>query len=66
MLRDYGGEFEMNGKFSFGDQLRETLIRYKKILLLFKVILTLLMKDMMLKLLFLMVIFIKSILHNLI
>ena len=29
MLGDYGGEFEMNGKLSIGDQLRETLVRYK-------------------------------------
>ena len=62
ILEDCEGEFEMVGTLKVGDKLILNL----EILVIMKLILTLSMRDMMLKMLFSMVIFIKSILHNLV
>ena len=65
ILEDITGEFEMFGTLKVGDQIDKLMLDLE-ILVILKLILTLSMKDMMLKMLFLMVIFIKSTLHNLI
>ena len=63
ILRDYVGEFEMVGNLKVGDQIRQTHINLE-LLMIMNLILMILIKTRNRKMLFLMVMFIKSILLN--
>ena len=64
ILEDYVGEFEMVGRIKIGDRIRETHIRFRSITE-YEAYTKLLFKIVSLKMLFSMVIFIKTTLLNL-